>query len=171
MIKVYSYEIVFREVPNEVTLALNLSMCPHHCDGCHSPWLWSDDGTELTIEKISEYLLAQPKCRVTTCVAFMGGDNDIERLFELNREVKSRFPNIKTCWYSGFNYTDVSLNYYNELKEFDYLKFGPYMKDLGGLDSLSTNQVFFKRLSSRVMENITKEFQKYGKSDMPQAGL
>ena len=164
MIKIFSYEIVFREVPNEVTLALNLSMCPHHCDGCHSPWLWSNEGTELTIERISEYLLEQPKCRVTTCIAFMGGDNDIERLFELNREVKSKFPNIKTCWYSGLNYTDVSLDNYKEMREFDYLKFGPYISKCGGLDNPNTNQVFFKIDKSGLMTRMNSVFQKYGSS-------
>ena len=29
-------EVVFREFPDEVTLALNISGCPNHCPGCHS---------------------------------------------------------------------------------------------------------------------------------------
>ena len=53
MLKYYNYDIVFQEVPDEVTLAVNLSNCPNHCPGCHSPHLCKDIGNRLDEETIS----------------------------------------------------------------------------------------------------------------------
>ena len=36
MLKYVDYDIAFQEIPDEVTLAINLSNCPHRA-GCHSP--------------------------------------------------------------------------------------------------------------------------------------
>ena len=47
MLKFYNYDIVCQEIPDEVTLALNITGCPNHCEGCHSPWLWEDVGEVL----------------------------------------------------------------------------------------------------------------------------
>ena len=38
------FDVVFQEIPGEVTLALNLSGCPNRCAGCHSPHLWEEVG-------------------------------------------------------------------------------------------------------------------------------
>lgn len=48
MLKYAGYDIVFQEIPDEVTLALNLSGCPNGCPGCHSPHLQRDEGEALT---------------------------------------------------------------------------------------------------------------------------
>ena len=48
MLKYAGYDIVFQEIPDEVTLALNLSGCPNGCPGCHSPHLQRDEGKALT---------------------------------------------------------------------------------------------------------------------------
>ena len=42
--------ITFSEVPDEVTLCINISNCPCHCKGCHSAYLAEDIGEELTFE-------------------------------------------------------------------------------------------------------------------------
>ena len=48
MLKYTTYDIVFQEFPDEVTLAVNLSLCPNGCPGCHSSYLQGDLGEELT---------------------------------------------------------------------------------------------------------------------------
>ena len=70
--KLYNYDIVFQEVPDEVSLAINITNCPNHCEGCHSPHLWDDIGEELTTELLSS-LIAQYE-KLITCVLLMGGD-------------------------------------------------------------------------------------------------
>ena len=58
MMCVASYDIVFQEIPVEVTLALNLSGCPCHCPGCQSPHLWEDTG-EPRDEDLLDGLIAR----------------------------------------------------------------------------------------------------------------
>ena len=47
MIKYHEAKVVFREIPDEVTLAISISNCPLKCIGCHSPELRYDSGSEL----------------------------------------------------------------------------------------------------------------------------
>lgn len=158
MLKVESYQVVFREVPDEITLALNISNCPHHCKGCHSPQLWEDIGEPLDIAKISQIMHSMRSAPIT-CIAFMGGDNDMESLFNLNKQVKEAFPGLKTCWYSGYTYEDKEFRMYSwRMTEFDYVKLGPYKEEYGPLNSASTNQVMFKTTSKVSMEAITHLF-------------
>ena len=56
MLKYTNTDIVFQEIPDEVTLAVNLSGCPCHCPGCHSQYLWGDEGEPLTDERAEKGL-------------------------------------------------------------------------------------------------------------------
>ena len=51
MLKYVDVMETFAEVPDEITLAINLSNCPHRCKGCHSEYLQKDIGEELTTQK------------------------------------------------------------------------------------------------------------------------
>ena len=160
MIKFEDTAIVFREVPDEITLAINLTNCPHHCKGCHSPHLWEDRGLILTADGI-DTMLEEPSCAPVTCVAFMGGDNDPAELFRINAEVKKRHPALKTCWYTGFSYKDAEFrNYSSHITEFDYVKLGKYIEELGPIDQEGSNQVMFMKISPVCMKNITNRFRK-----------
>ena len=44
--------ITFSEFPDEIALCINITNCPFHCPGCHSPELWEDIGTELTFDEV-----------------------------------------------------------------------------------------------------------------------
>ena len=107
MLKVASYDIVFQERPGEVTLALNLSGCPCHCPGCHSPHLAEDIG-EVLDEQLVDGLIARYQGLIT-CVCFMGGDADPQEVCRLAAHVKD----IKTAWYSGRQYTPNNLSTLN----------------------------------------------------------
>ena len=146
MLKVASYDIVFQEIPGEVTLALNLSGCPCHCPGCHSQHLWEDVGEELN-EGLLDALVAKYHGLIT-CVAFMGGDQAPEEVAELAKHLS-----LKSAWYSGrMNLPAVD-------GAFDYVKIGPYIESLGGLKSEKTNQRLYKRVGER-WEDITSSFWK-----------
>jgi anaerobic ribonucleoside-triphosphate reductase activating protein len=139
MLRYHSYDIVFREVPGEVTLAISLSNCPHRCPGCHSPYLQSDLGEELD-EAVVGGLLDRYG-QALTCVCFMGGDADPELVQQLALFVRARTGSqLKTAWYSGKAAIPDGIS----VKSFDYIKLGPYVEKLGGLDSPHTNQRFYK---------------------------
>lgn len=53
MLRFHNYDIVFQEIPSEVTLAINISGCPNRCKGCHSPHLWNDIGKVLDESSIA----------------------------------------------------------------------------------------------------------------------
>ena len=160
MIKYVDTKVVFQEVPDEVTLAINISNCPCHCEGCHSPYLAEDIGTELTIE---ELVRLGTETEGITCIAFMGGDSDPKRINKLAKFVTEELD-LKVAWYSGRQYIPDEINIGN----FNYIKIGPYIPKLGGLDSENTNQIMYEvievhTLSQRYMLNdITYKFRKHG---------
>ena len=65
-------KVVFSEIPDEITLAINISGCPVKCSGCHSKYLWEDVGEPLNSDSL-HHLIENHKG--ITCVAFMGGDS------------------------------------------------------------------------------------------------
>ena len=143
MLKVASYDIVFQEVPGEVTLALNISSCPNRCPGCHSPHLLEDTGEELTEDLIAGLL--DRYCAGLTCVCFMGGDQAPDEVQQLARYVREQ--GLKTAWYSGHTFTPS-----DEHRVFDFIKTGPYVEALGGLKNRTTNQRFYVRQGERWEE-------------------
>ena len=155
MLKVASYDIVFQEIPGEVTLALNLSNCPCHCPGCHSPHLAEDIGEPLD-EALLDALIAK-YAGLITCVAFMGGDAAPAEVARLAEHVKG----LKTAWYSGRPSTPNNLS---TPIPFHYVKFGPYIESLGGLKSPTTNQRLYKR-ENDTWTDITSVFWKNNLAD------
>ena len=138
MLKYFNYDIVFQEVPNEVTLAVNFSLCPNHCRGCHSPWLWQDKGEIFDVHTLES--LIKMYHGNFTCLAFMGGDNDPQAINDLAHHIKQNFPHIN-------------------ISNFDYIKIGPYKEECGSLKDKNTNQRFYK-FSTDGKEDITHLFQK-----------
>lgn len=137
MLKYVDTKIVFAEVPNEVTLAINISNCPCHCKGCHSPYLAEDIGTKLTFE---ELLRLYSRNAGVTCISFMGGDSDPAYINKLAEVLKERELPVRTAWYSGRQELDKNIN----LENFDYIKLGPYMEEYGPLTRRGTNQRFYR---------------------------
>ena len=150
MLKYANFDIVFQEVPDEVSLAINLSNCPNHCRDCHSPHLWENIGTELTENELVR--LADIYKDDITCICIMGGDAAKEEVESIAHFIKKTMR-LKVAWYSG-RY-DKPLN----IKDFDYIKLGPYMPEHGGLKSPDTNQRFYKVIDGNLLD-FTSRFQK-----------
>ena len=152
MLRYTDYDIVFQEVPDEITLAINISNCPNRCKGCHSPYLLKDIGEPLTEENLT--VLLRKYGKAITCVCFMGGDAspaDIEQLAEyLHRQTVAP---VKVGWYSGKSELSPAI----DLDFFEYIKLGPYIEHLGGLKSPTTNQRFY-RIENGMMKDITYRF-------------
>lgn len=132
-LKYDGYSIVMQEVPNEVSLAININDCPYKCKGCHSKYLWEYEGSYL-LDDIDE-LLTQYEGLIT-CVCFMGGDQNENDLFICLNKVKEK--QIKTCLYTGKDSIDLISN--SIIQQLDYIKIGRYIEELGGLDKQTTNQ-------------------------------
>lgn len=129
--------VVFNEIPDEVTLAIEITNCPGHCEGCHSPWLREDIGKELTPEVLNTLI---DKNRGITCICFMGEGKDPEALKKLAYGIKLRsdYP-YKTALYSGSYELDKDYDRY-----FDYLKIGPYIPEKKALNFKTTNQRLYE---------------------------
>ncbi len=140
MIKYYNTDIVFQEIPGEVTLAINLTRCPFKCKGCHSPHLQQDIGEELDFFKIKE-LIKENQLGIS-CVLFLGGDADYKEIDKLigGLQLLSDILPLKYAWYSGQNKIPQDIH----LDWFDYIKIGPYMEECGGLNNPKTNQRLYK---------------------------
>lgn len=153
MLKYTEAKVVFREVPDEITLAINISNCPCHCAGCHSPYLAEDIGEKL---KQSTLLRLCDTNKGITCVSFMGGDSSPEDINYLAFVIRTLKPNLLTAWYSGRQ----ELSEYIDLKNFNFIKLGPYIEELGPLTSKATNQRFYKVNEDYNLIDITNKFWK-----------
>lgn len=153
MLKYYNYDIVFQEIPNEVTLAINITNCPNRCKGCHSPHLQKDIGEvldEVCIESIMDKYAS-----AITCFCFMGGDNSPYRVAELAGFVQCHYPGIKTAWYSGC--ADLP-NGFNK-RSFQFIKLGGYIEECGTLKSNTSNQRLYEIQHDGYMKDISSLFK------------
>ena len=143
--------VVFEEIPDEITLAINISNCPCHCNGCHSKYLWEDIGNPLTFSALDSLM---GKNDGITCVCFMGGDANPYVINSFAAYCREKHPNIRVGWYSGRDKIPDEI----DLSNFDYIKVGRYDKKLGPLNSRSTNQIMYRVASGGTLINITDSF-------------
>ena len=158
MLKYIYCKEIFSEVPWELTLGISISGCQIHCKGCHSRELWEDKGTPLTIEELQSLL---DKHQGITCVCLLGGEHDIDSLTKLFMYAHER---VKTAWYCGLDM--IPKDKVGILECLDFVKLGHYDQELGGLDSPTTNQKFYKVESrsnndSVKVTDITSIFHKH----------
>lgn len=154
MLKYTDTKVTFQEVPDEITLCINISGCRINCPECHSPYLSQDIGTSLDESTLMPLI---GKNDGISCVAFMGGDSEPEEINKLAAAVRDM--GLKTCWYSG----KQGLAEEVDINNLSYLKLGPYMKDKGPLNSKTTNQRFFAVINGGLTD-ITYRF--YTKEDI-----
>ncbi len=155
MLKFVNTDVVFQEIPDEVTLAINLSNCPCRCPGCHSKFLWADKGEELN-ESVIDSFVAEFGQDIT-CLSLMGGDAEPDSVDNLAVYIRTTYPQFKIGWYTGRTVISSQINKEN----FDYIKVGPYIAHLGPLKNPKTNQRLYKlHHETREMEDITSRFWK-----------
>lgn len=148
MLKYLTYDVVFQEVPDEVSLAISITNCPHRCPGCHSQHLHLDIGTPLTPDVLRRMVYQYQD--YVTCICLMGGDQDVPAIVEAARIIHE-CSSLKVAWYSGGEQMPPSIHL------FQYVKLGPYRADLGGLKSPTTNQRMY-RIVNGMMDDITSRF-------------
>ena len=147
-------DVVFQEIPDEVTLAINITNCPCHCPGCHSKYLWEDTGLPLNTDALDDFI--DQYGRNITCIAFMGGDCDPKGVNILAQYIHEEHPEFKVAWYSG----RLRIPSFINKTDFDYIKVGPFIRHLGPLNKPTTNQRFYRKLDNGTFEDITSRFWK-----------
>lgn len=162
MLKYVDTRVCFAEIPDEITLCINLSNCPCHCEGCHSPHLAEDIGSPLDEDAIVNLMLSN---KGITCIAFMGGDLEpssvdcwadlIRKMYTDDRD-RGSWVDVKIAWYSGRQELPKEIN----LKNFDYIKLGPYIQERGPLNNPNTNQVLYQVVDGKLID-ITHKFWKH----------
>ena len=150
MLKYTTTLITFSEIPDEVTLCVEISNCPIHCPGCHSKHLWDNIGTGLHPSEVQEMILSN---KGISCICFMGGDAEPYKVHDLARYVHKNFPEIKTAWYSGMD-RDIT-----SWQHFDYIKTGPYIEEKGPINNPNTNQRLYQKVGNNYID-ITYKFWK-----------
>lgn len=163
MLKFVNTGIVFSEIPDEVTLSINISGCPCHCPGCHSQYLWNDIGEPLT--PIALTRLIQHYGASITCVSLMGGDADPDYVSSLAEYMRREHPTLKVAWYTGRTRIANAI----ERPLFHYIKVGPYIRHLGALDSPRTNQRMYQQTPDGNWQDITPHFWRKQTHDEPVA--
>ncbi|MBR1389507.1 MAG: anaerobic ribonucleoside-triphosphate reductase activating protein [Prevotella sp.] len=154
MLKYVNTGIVFQEIPDEVTLAINISNCPCHCPGCHSHYLWEDIGLPLNTDAVDHFV--EEYGTDISCIAFMGGDADPTGVDMLAQYIHEEHPQFKVAWYSG----RIRIPRAVTKTDFDYIKLGPFIKHLGPLKEPTTNQHLYRQNESGEFEDITSRFWK-----------
>lgn len=152
MLKYVDTLVSFSEVPNEITLCINISNCPCHCKGCHSSYLAEDIGNILNLQALTSLIDSNSGI---TCVCIMGGDANSSKVDDIAQDIKEYYPKLKVAWYSGKQELSKDIN----LEFFDFIKLGPYIEELGPLNSKTTNQRFYKIENNKLID-ITYKFQK-----------
>ena len=145
------YNIVFQEIPNEVSLCLSITGCNLRCDGCHSPFLWSKKTGDILSLCDLENILKKYE-NIISCVLFMGGEWHEDELISFLKYIRNL--GLKTALYTGLEFNSISENLINNL---DYLKYGPWIKELGGLDSNLTNQKLLDLKSGECLNHYFKK--------------
>lgn len=137
MLKYVDTKIVFQEIPDEITLAINISNCPCHCINCHSSYLAEDIGEPLDLQHLTNLI---DNNKGISCVCIMGGDANPSEVDDIAQDIKEYYPELKVAWYSGRQELSKEI----ELENFNYIKLGPYIKDKGPLNCRTTNQVMLE---------------------------
>lgn len=152
MLKYVDAKVVFAEVPDEVTLAINISGCPCNCRGCHSSYLAENIGEPLDLQHLTNLIDSN---KGISCVCIMGGDANPSEVDDIAQDIKEYYPELKVGWYSGRQELSKEI----DLQNFDFVKLGPYIEELGPLNSKNTNQRFYKIEENKLID-ITNLFWK-----------
>ena len=137
MLKYVDSKVTFTEIPDEITLCINISNCPCYCEECHSSYLAEDIGESLDLQHLTNLI---DNNKGISCVCIMGGDANPSEVDDIAQDIKEYYPELKVAWYSGRQELSKEI----ELENFNYIKLGPYIKDKGPLNCRTTNQVMLE---------------------------
>jgi anaerobic ribonucleoside-triphosphate reductase activating protein len=145
-------DIVFQEVPEHISICFSIPGCALQCEGCHSAHLWKQN--KYPHLNLKDYLTILKTYKgMADCVLFMGGEWNKSELIQFLMLAKAL--DYKTCLYTGQTEVDDEL-----LAQLNYIKTGPWKKELGGLSCPGTNQRFTNLETNQNLNHLfIKEMQ------------
>lgn len=92
-------------------VVLWLSGCSHHCHNCQNPQTWDPESGILFNDDAKKEIFEQLEKDYISGITFSGGDplykNNLNDLYELIIDIKSKFPE-KTIWlYTGYTWESI----------------------------------------------------------------
>jgi len=139
-------QVVMHELPQHIALAFTVTGCQLKCKGCHSAETWNPyKGQPLNDQVFADYLARYQG--LITAVVFFGGEWNEPALKTKLKLAKQQ--NLVTCLYSGEEQVSSKL-----LKYLDFYKVGAWQRELGGLDSDTTNQKFCNARTGEVLNHL-----------------
>lgn len=140
--------ITFSEIPNKVSVFLEMGGCRQKCKGCHSAeWLCTHINQDFwtDLEDLKAYVTKE-KNNGAQAVVIMGGTNNtgvtLPMIIETIKELSKILP---VGLYSGLPVNARAHKILAKVLELKYLKVGNYIEQRGPLDNPKTNQKFFAR--------------------------
>lgn len=126
--KKYSIELdeTFLDYPDPEGTAIIVYMagCPHHCPGCHSPFLQQDFEYKETNQEILEKIKEYAKNADTNKIVFLGGDPLYKKNIELTTYLIDNLKDsFDICVFTGF---DIDYVKKLDIKGVKYYKCGKF---------------------------------------------
>ena len=151
MLKFTDTMVVFSEIPDHITLAINISNCQNRCPNCHSKELCGDIG-EILNEDVLSSLIEKNNGINTIC--FMGEGKDWNEVIKLAQFIRKKYSNLKIGIYSGRDKVEEIF-----FTTFDFVKVGRYDEKYGPLNKETTNQRLYE-INGDIINDITYKFWK-----------
>lgn len=151
MLKFTDTMVVFREIPDHITLAINISNCQNRCPNCHSKELCGDIGEILSEDVLSSII---EKNNGINTVCFMGEGKDWNEVIKLAQFIRKKYSNLKIAIYSGRDKVEKIF-----FTTFDFVKVGRYDEKYGPLNKETTNQRLYE-INGDIINDITYKFWK-----------
>lgn len=150
--RISSINTSFIDYPNKTALIIFMSGCTIGCKGCQNPKLQDPNyGFDITVEDI---IVSYKSRKLCSGIVFSGGD-PLYQYEELLEYCKVLHESTSIAVYTGETFSNVPTELF---KYVDLLITEPYIMELGGLNSLNTNQKCWDIIDGVPVEN--KEYFK-----------
>lgn len=140
--------VTLQEIPGAISVFFELGNCKRKCKGCHSPLLQAPLAKVhwTTLEEMV-YYTEQEKRRGATAIVLMGGTTNGVDPVDLKKIIERLSEILPVGIYSGAAVSSIATKFLKSIPSLSWLKAGEYREELGGLNSTTTNQRFYKRTS------------------------
>lgn len=143
-----SHQVVFQEIPEEISLSFLVSGCGLRCPGCHSSDSWQGERGIVLDEIEIKQQLDQFDGYISN-VLFMGGEWEPDTFLKLAEIIKKYGK--KVSLYTGQELANLPQSILDVL---DFVKTGPYISNLGGLNSKTTNQRLYDLSNGKILNHF-----------------